>query len=240
MTVWDFGQREVWSIDCLEINLNLNYKQRQALSAFYFHLHQLFPRSFKGKDLSFCVVYCLMETSLSWIIWAIRDFKLISGFCEPAWCATCCPDPRWRCPIPAWQLQHPPPHSPPLGVGVRVPQVPHITPQLRPPVQPKTSQHAASWPPVDAGRLNVTHIIIHRSRELGKEGRDGELVCERRGARAGLLCPGQLKSLQPPLWTYSTSPHPDQKPSTLPQQWWIKTSTCAWRAQAALGGLVRD
>jgi len=59
---------------------------------------------------------------------------------------------------------------------------------------------------VDAGRFNVTHIIIHHRGELGKEGGDGELVCERGGARAGLICPGQLKSLQPPLWTYSTSP----------------------------------
>lgn len=137
-------------------------------------------------------------------------FKLLSGFCEPVW-FMCCLDPRCRCPYSSLAASHAPlPPSAPPGVGVRVPQMPHITPRLRPPVQSKASQHAARWPPVDAGRLNVTHIIVHHGGEPGKEGGDGELVWERGGPGPDslfFLCPGQLKSLQPPLWTYSTSPH---------------------------------
>lgn len=75
-------------------------------------------------------------------------FKLISGLCEPAWFNVLPgPSPEVSASQP-WQLQIPtPPFLTPFGViggGVRVPQVPHITPQLRPPVQPKASQHAAS------------------------------------------------------------------------------------------------
>lgn len=135
-------------------------------------------------------------------------------------------------PGPSLEVSHsslaaatPPTLSPPLGVGVRVPQVPHITPQLRPPVQPKARQHAASWPPVDAGRLNVTHIIIHHRGELGKEGRDGELVCERGGGQGRTLLSRAAKIPPAPPLNLFNIPNPDQKPSTLPQQWWIKTST---------------
>lgn len=169
-----------------------------------------FHSLFKGKT---CVVHCLTETSLSWILWAIFDFFRLN--IRLMWASLV----RNVLPRPSLEVSHsslaaatPSAPSPPLGAGVRVPQVPHITPQLRPPVKPKASQHAASWPPVDAGRLNVTHIIIHHHGELGKEGRDGELVCERGGTRAGLICPGQLKSLQPPLWTYSTSPSLTRSP----------------------------
>lgn len=52
-----------------------------------------------------------------------------------------------------------------------MPQVPHIALQLRPPVKPRAGRRAASRPPADAGRRNMTHIIIRHSGELGKEGR---------------------------------------------------------------------
>lgn len=173
-------------------------------------------------------VYCLTETSLSWIVshsWFLKWYQAYVS--QPG--STCCPDPRRRFPLSSHGSFKSPslPSSPPFGViggGVRVPQMPHITPQLRPPVQPKASQHAASWPPVDAGRLNVTHIIIHHRGELGKDGRGRGSWCERGGGPGpDSFCPGQLKSLQPPSsGLIQHPPHPDQKPSTLPQQWWIK------------------
>lgn len=85
---------------------------------------------------------------------------------------TCCPGPSQEVsPFQPGSFTSFPP-TPASKGKVRVPQVPHITPQLRPPVQPKASQHVASGPPVVAGRRNVTHIIIHHSGEMGKEGRD--------------------------------------------------------------------
>lgn len=149
----------------------------------------------------------------------------------------CCPDARWRRPYSSLAASNPPLAR--TGAGVRVPQVPHITPQLRPPVQPKASQHAASWPPVDAGRLNVTHIIIHHREELGRGRRGWRAGVRERGPGPDSFCPGQLKSLQPPLWTYSTSPHQVLNPPSAVMDK-KQTSTRAWRAQAALGGLVRD
>lgn len=66
--------------------------------------------------------------------------------------------------------------------------------------------------------------------ELGKDGRGWELWvwAKLRGSRDRFVCPGQLKSLQPPSFWFLFSPTPshlDQKPSILPQWWWI-TSTC--------------
>lgn len=73
-------------------------------------------------------------------------------------------------------------------------------------------------PPVDAGRLNVTHIIIHHHGELGKEGRDRRAGVKERGGQGRTSCPGQLKSLQPPPLDLFNISDPDQKTSTFPQQ----------------------
>lgn len=51
-----------------------------------------------------------------------------------------------------------------------MPQVPHIALRLRPPVKLSAGRRAASRPPADAGRRNMTHITIRHSGELGKEG----------------------------------------------------------------------
>ena len=148
------------------------HKQHQALSAFLFSF-SCFRGLAEGRDFSSCVHWrciALRKTSFVMNYEPFVILNVISGLREPAW-LNLLPRPSLEASsFPAWQLQILPP-SPLRGFGgVRVPQVPHITPQLRPPVQP--SQHAASWPPVDAGRLNVTHIIIHHRGELGKEGRD--------------------------------------------------------------------
>lgn len=211
MTVWDFGQREVWSTTVQRLILTWIKNSTRLCQPSIFTCISYIQGLVKGRDLSFCVHWrCIaLQRPHCHELWAIRDFKLISGLCEPAWCIML-PGPSLE--VSSFQLgsfKSTPPPTPPLvvqGGGVRVPQVPHITPQLRPPVQPKANQHAASWPPVDAGRLNVTHIIIHYRGELGKEGRDGGAGVRGGGPGPDSLCPGQLKSLQPPLWTYSTSP----------------------------------
>lgn len=43
-----------------------------------------------------------------------------------------------------------------------MPQVPHIALQVPPPVKPRAGWRVASRPPADAGRRNMTHIIIYR------------------------------------------------------------------------------
>lgn len=139
-----------------------------------FHLH--LQDILKGNLILMCAlkVHCL------------TDFFQHSIRLMWASLVQCAPHAHWRCINPSWQL-----HPHPLVWGkVRVPQVPHFTPQLRPRFQPKASQYAASWPPVDAGRHNVTHIIIHHCGELGKEGRDGELVVRGAGGQGRTLVQG--------------------------------------------------
>lgn len=52
MTVWDFGQKEVWSTDCSEINFN-NTRPRQP--SIFIHI-SYFQGLVKERDL--CDPYC--------------------------------------------------------------------------------------------------------------------------------------------------------------------------------------
>lgn len=73
--------------------------------------------------------------------------------------------------------------------------------------------------PVDAGRLNVTHIIIHHHGELGKEGRDRRAGVKERGGPGPdfLSRAAKIPPAPPPLDLFNIS-DPDQKTSTFPQQ----------------------
>lgn len=130
-----------------------------------------------------------------------------------------CPDPHWRCPLSSLAALNlpPPPLPPPLLVSGLECLKCYISPLSSDlPFRRKQARMlAASWPPVDEGRLNVTHIIIRYCGELGKDGGGyGELAWEEEGGGPGpdSFCPGQLKSLQPPPTTSGPVQHPASPP----------------------------
>lgn len=137
-------------------------------------------------------------------------------------------------PFPAWQLQLPPPV---LVSGLECLKY-HISSPLSSDLL--FSQEQASMLLADPLWMQVDLMWhISSSTTVGSWVRKAGVGswCERGGGQGRTLLSRAAKiPPAPSLSDMFNIPHPDQNPSTLPQQWWI-TSTRAWRAQAALKGV---
>ncbi|RVE56692.1 hypothetical protein OJAV_G00223690 [Oryzias javanicus] len=155
------------------------------------------------------------------------------------------PPPQLTRSAPLSSLAAQPP-APPGGLCLKVP---HITPFSSDLLssQKQASMLQADLPPLsgggDSGRLNVTHIIIRRRGELGKDGRGGGLVWEKGRARAGLLLSRAAKI--PPASPFLDSfDAPTRRPEALQaptaavdnQHTSLACSSCT---RGGVGGLVR-
>lgn len=91
-----WGQKEVWSTDCLELSLDLKL---------------VLVCCFRGGQMCALEVCCLTKTSLSWIkshLWILKlAFQAYTS--QPDLARR--PDPRWRCPLSSLAVANP---TPPL------------------------------------------------------------------------------------------------------------------------------